>query len=62
VGIPQGLKPLFIAGFERPKAEALGYLEATAMAKTKAKTKTMAKTKSKAKCGGLSTAQLTMRL
>jgi hypothetical protein len=34
------------------------------MAKTKAKTKTktMAKTKSKAKCGGLSTAQLTMRL
>jgi hypothetical protein len=27
-GIPQGLKPLFIAGIERPKAEALGYLEA----------------------------------
>jgi hypothetical protein len=33
-GIPQGLKPLFYAGIERdprrPKAKALGYLEATA--------------------------------
>ena len=28
-GIPQGLKPDFLGGWERPKAEALGYLEAT---------------------------------
>jgi hypothetical protein len=28
-GIPQGLKPLSILRAERPKAEALGYLEAT---------------------------------
>jgi hypothetical protein len=27
-GIPQGLKPLFSLAMERPKAEALGYLEA----------------------------------
>ena len=27
---PQGLKPLFLLRFERPKAEALGYLEAEA--------------------------------
>ena len=26
--MPQGLKPLCVSGVERPKAEALGYLEA----------------------------------
>ena len=31
-GIPQGLKPGFGEWAERPKAEALGYLEATASA------------------------------
>ena len=35
-GIPQGLKPLLPAVAERPKAEALGYLEATARANTTA--------------------------
>jgi len=29
-GIPQGLKPRFVAWFERAKAEALAYLEARA--------------------------------
>jgi hypothetical protein len=29
-GIPQGLKPHFVRRRERPKAEALGYLEAKA--------------------------------
>ena len=31
-GIPQRLKPLVSCGMERPKAEALGYPEATAKA------------------------------
>ena len=30
-GIPQGLKPPILRGLERPKAEALGYLEAKAV-------------------------------
>ena len=30
--MPQGLKPLLSCSFERPKAEALGYLEASASA------------------------------
>jgi hypothetical protein len=34
-GIPQGLKPLFVWLIERPKAEALGYLEATGEARLK---------------------------
>jgi hypothetical protein len=32
-GIPQRLKPLFSFPLERPKAEALGYLQATASAR-----------------------------
>jgi hypothetical protein len=40
--LAQGLKPRFLAGRERPKAEALGYLEATAKAGAT----------TKAKCGG----------
>jgi hypothetical protein len=34
-----GLKPLSICGHQRPKAEALGYLEATATATTTTKAK-----------------------
>jgi hypothetical protein len=59
---PKGLKPLFVAGLERPKAEALGYLEATAKVTATAKITAKATAKAKAKCGGLSTAQFTMRL
>jgi cytochrome c-type biogenesis protein CcmH/NrfF len=33
--IPQGLKPRFVTGSERPKAEALGYLEAKTDGKAK---------------------------
>jgi hypothetical protein len=33
-GVPQGLKPIFSAWIGRPKAEALGYLEARAAVKT----------------------------
>jgi hypothetical protein len=47
--IPQGLKPFFVWGGWRAKAEALAYLEATATAKAKAKAK--AKTKERAKAG-----------
>jgi hypothetical protein len=36
-GIPQGLKPLPSGAVMRPKAEALGYLEARATANAKAK-------------------------
>jgi hypothetical protein len=32
-GIPQGLKPRVFIALERPKAKALGYLEATATKK-----------------------------
>jgi hypothetical protein len=39
-GIPQGLKPRCICVAERPKAEALGYLEATARATATATTTT----------------------
>jgi hypothetical protein len=35
-GIPQGLKPLLSLFAGRPKAEALGYIEATARAKADA--------------------------
>jgi hypothetical protein len=36
-GIPSGLKPLFIEAGMRPKAEALGYLDARAKANARAK-------------------------
>jgi hypothetical protein len=42
---PQGLKPLLLVVILRPKAEALGYLEA--MAKAKATTTTTASAKTK---------------
>ena len=35
-GMPQGLKPLFVLSEREAKAEALGYLEATATATTMA--------------------------
>jgi hypothetical protein len=38
-GIPQGLKPLFLCLLERPKAKALGYLDAKATATAKSKSK-----------------------
>ena len=40
MSIPQGLKPHFSSGIERPKAKALGYLDAKATATTKARTTT----------------------
>jgi hypothetical protein len=36
-GIPQGLKPLLLLRAERPKAKALGYLEAQALGYLEAK-------------------------
>jgi hypothetical protein len=42
-GIPQGLKPLFSFPLERPKAEALGYLEAAATARASARQKANSK-------------------
>jgi hypothetical protein len=42
-GIPQGLKPLFPFPLERPKAEALGYLEAAARARASARQKANSK-------------------
>jgi cytochrome c-type biogenesis protein CcmH len=39
--IPQGLKPPFVACGERPKAEALGYLEAKTDGKTKTRGRSM---------------------
>ena len=52
--IPQGLKPLFCCGGQRPKAEALGYLEAKATTTAKAIKATATATPTataKAKCG-----------
>jgi len=45
-GVPQGLKPPFLAGWLEAKAEALAYLEASAKTKTKSKSKGKSKGKS----------------
>jgi hypothetical protein len=46
--IPQGLKPQFLAGIERPKAKALGYLEARATANAAARTRATAAARARA--------------
>jgi hypothetical protein len=48
-GIPQGLKPAAREEFGRPKAEALGYLEAKANANATATAQAQAQAKAKAK-------------
>ena len=45
-GIPQGLKPPFFVAQKRPKAEALGYLDATATATAKSKYNSICKSRS----------------
>jgi hypothetical protein len=44
--IPQGLKPPFFVAQKRPKAEALGYLDATATATAKSKYNSIWKSRS----------------